>query len=616
MRTSSPQPPDPIPLAVGWGVLWSVALGLWIVAPVAVETHHIRPEGLVQWSLVIAGLGAAFAVIGAVLGYIGGFVVVLAERMTIGRFYSRPWAYGLLMPFVLSIGYVAQAVLIHWTSFRTLRGLSVYPSQVLGIAAACAAAAIAATIAYRFIVRSRARPPASVLAWCAAAAAIVAATSLAAQTTRLPEVPELGGLERTRTPAGETPLLFIGLDGATWRVLEPAIASGAAPTLRRLVESGMHGTVEALWPPHWSGAAWAAIVTGLPREVTGVYEDLAAEAPGLPIFQVPIQSTPILNPFYTVRAAYRAGGIIRYTPPPRPLLRGIPVWQLLHRAGVDTAVVRWRFTFPPEGQAGIVVSDFVGNDQWEEMGVRRPDGRTAVAPAELADRLLAPFETDGPSDPALFSRLLPGPRPAKPADALGDPIVELELASDIDDRTFEAAESILRMKPRLGFAAVYIGGLDSVEHAFWQYRFPEDYANPPAQADIERLGPVLDRYVQYFDARLARLLALYEREPNVVIVSDHGQGASTTSSKWRGWHTKEGIFIAAGPSVPHRAGRIDVSYYDVLPTLVALKGFSTPEALPGRSVVSVEGVHPASRLDWTGATDRGDPRLPMEQSRH
>ena len=215
-----------------------------------------------------------------------------------------------------------------------------------------------------------------------------------------------------------------------------------------------------------------------------------------------------------------------------------------------------------------------------------PPAADTVTPENRADELLSPFRSEAPSDPELFDRLLPGPVPQKPADALLDPIKELRIASDIDDRTFAVSETILRKNPRQSFLAVYIGGLDSVEHAFWQYRFPEDYPDaPPAKHDIERLGPVVDRYVRYFDRRLQRLLDLYATAPNVLIVSDHGHGRATTIAGWRGWHTKEGIFVAAGPSVPQRAGRIDVSYYDVVPTVAWLKGFRHPQSLTGRAVL-------------------------------
>jgi len=317
-----------------------------------------------------------------------------------------------------------------------------------------------------------------------------------------------------------------------------------------------------------------------------VYEDLAASAPGLPLFQAPLFSVLRLNPFYSIRSTLVEAGVIRLTPPPRPLLRAKPVWQMLHEAGVRTAVVRFRFTYPPHGQADIVVSDWVGRDQWEGLRVRRQPRIAPVLPENRTDELLAPFRSEAPSDPELFARLLSGPRPAKPADAVLDPIHELGIASDIDNRTFEVSETIIRTDPELPFLAVYIGGLDSVQHAFWPYRFPDDFpASPPAPADVERLGKVLDEYVRYLDARLRRLLDLYAREPNVVIISDHGFGPTDFNSGWRGWHSREAIFIASGPSVPELRRSIAASYYDIVPTIARLKGFRAPKIVRGRSVL-------------------------------
>src|SRR5262249_30553801 len=151
------------------------------------------------------------------------------------------------------------------------------------------------------------------------------------------------------------------------------------------------GTVEALWPPYWSGAAWAAILSGRPREVNGVYEDIAAEAPGLPPFQIPIAASLELNPIYSIRSLLIGTGVITAMMPPRAILRGRPVWELLHDAGVDSAVVRFRFTNPPGTQANLMISDAVGYDEWERLGVRRDPRPEAVGPASRADELLAPF---------------------------------------------------------------------------------------------------------------------------------------------------------------------------------------------------------------------------------
>jgi len=125
-----------------------------------------------------------------------------------------------------------------------------------------------------------------------------------------------------------------------------------------------------------------------------------------------------------------------------------------------------------------------------------------------------------------------------------------------------------------------------VQHAFWQYRFPNDFPGAsPAQSDIDRLGRVPDEYVRYLDERLGRLLALYAKEPDVLIVSDHGAGPTTIPSSWRGWHAQEGVFIAAGPSIPHSTKSVSVSYYDVVPTIARLKGFREPDVVHGRALV-------------------------------
>jgi hypothetical protein len=564
---------------------WGVALGMWWLAPKVIQTHRIRPDGTLQWLVVIAGLTAICALIGSYLSFLGSFALAVLEKALLGTFRDRIWAYGLFGGVIVGVTYTLQSFLIHWTSFRSFN-LTDYLGDVFAVAAFFLISSGICAALYRQITARAPRPRASVLAGILIVVAASGAlfNLLSASSEGLPE-PNHGALERLASGSGDPPLLFIGLDGGTWRLLDRAIQDGSAPTLRNLVARGRTGTVQALWPPHWSGAAWAAILTGLPREVTGVYEDLAAIGPGLPIMQVPLASDPRLNPFYVVRAGLRASRLIRFTPPPRALLRGKPIWQLLHEARVDTAVVRFRFTYPPHGQAGVVVSDWVGKDQWENLGVQRQAGPDTVTPASRADELLRPFSSEAPSDPELFGRLLPGPTPRKPDDALLDPIQELRIASDIDDRTFRVSEAILTRNPNQSFLAVYIGGLDSVEHAFWQYRFPEDFPrDTPAQQDVERLGPVLNRYVSYFDRRLQRLLALYASTPNVLIVSDHGHGPATFVTSWRGWHTREGILLAAGPSVPRREERIDVSYYDVLPTIAWLKGFRS-QSPAGRSVL-------------------------------
>jgi hypothetical protein len=581
--------PDVVLVLARWGALWACVLGIWIVAPPLLQVHRLRPARPVAWLEVEIGLFALFALVGMVLGVMGGFAIAAIETLARRRFRRRLWVYRLAVAPMVAVGYVGDALLVHRNTFGSLDGAwSMYGRDAILAAVGVVVGSMLLAWFYLRVVIARELRPAT-LARPLCAAALIGAVALVPQAPpRLPAVPVTIDAHPS---ANAPPLLFLGLDGATWRVLEPAIASGQAPTFRRIVETGMHGTIEAQWPPYWSSAGWASILTGLPRDVTGVYEDLAGTAPGLPWFQIPQSMSIVTSPMLVLRAAMVQSGAIRFTPPPRALLNGTPVWELMHNAGINSAVVRFRFTYPAVDQADIVISDWAGRDEWENLGVRRDMLADSVGPRSDATELLAPFRQETPWNPALFSSLLPGPVPPKPRDARSDPIDALRIASDIDERTFYSAESILRRHRAQPFLAIYIGGLDATEHAFWQYRFPSDFnTNLPSPADVERLGPVLDRYVHYVDERLGQLLAEYSVAPDVVIVSDHGHGPTTTASDWRGWHTKDGVFLAAGPGVAHRTANVAVSYYDVLPTLLDLEGLRHLQGLSGHSLrVSPDG---------------------------
>lgn len=575
--------PDPMILAPAWGSLWGVAFGTWALIPSIISAHHIRVEHAGQWGVLLFGLVVIFALIGAFLGFVGGFVLTVVEQLVLGSFRDRVWAYALLTSVVVIAGYGLQDYAIETVTYRSSRVPALYLDEVKALALLAVVTAACAIGAYWIVTRAakRLRPRLLVVALLAVGVTGAAAAVTRSAVERLPNA-NVGSLVRRDDSSTSVPLLFVGIDGATWRVLEPVMQSGGAPTLRAIRDRGTYGDIEALWRPYWSGAAWASIITGLPRETTGIYEDLAAIAPGLPPFQVALFASLKLNAIYTARQYLRDAGVISFVRPPRALLRGKPVWQLLHEAGVNSAVLRFPFTYPPSGQAEIVVSDWVGRDAWEDMGVQHRTTSDAVTPPELANQLLAPFQPDA-GDPHLFERLVGERAPRKPADAVLDPFEYLRASADVDERMFEVSSVVLKRNPKQPFLAIYVGGLDSAEHAFWQYRFPEEYAaNPPAEEDVKRFAPVIDRYVKFIDERLRVLLTMYQEEPNIVIVSDHGQGASQIPAGWRGWHTKDGVFLAAGPSVPTRTEPVKMSYYDVLPTLVSLEGFTAPAGLTGR----------------------------------
>lgn len=579
-----------IRLALGWGALWGVAVGFSLLAAPLLRSHHLCPDDPSQWIVLGLFLFVTFGGLGALLSLFACSVLVAWEALRRRSFRDPTWAYALAVAPLLGLSYFADAAAIEWLNFGRVAGLGRH-RFLFGVAATVelAAAASAIWIYAQLAARPRRVRPsglATVLLGAAALAASYLPQQISCRATSEETVARsLVRLAGDRRAA--SPLLFVGLDSGNWPTLRPLLERNSVATFQHLIISGTHGEVRAFPPPFWSAPAWAAIITGATREANGIHEDLVAIAPGLPSFEVPLTLDLVLDPVLAFEYALLRADLVRLVPHPRSSLKRPPFWELLSQAGVETAVVRFPFTFPADGRADFVISNWVGSDEWKLLGVRTEAESGLAAPPALDSELRAPFSGDSPEDEKIVADLLAGNMPEKPTDSVIDPVEVLRLAASIDRRTFEASMRLIRSHPDLGLLAVYLGGFDSVCHAFWQYRFPEEFpASPPSAANVQAFGPVIDRYLEFLDHELGRLIQAYESSPNVIVIADHGHEAIHSHMLWKGWHAERGgIFLAAGPGIPHQAQELEVSYLDVVPTLLELEGFAQPESLPGHSLL-------------------------------
>jgi len=371
---------DAAPLATTWGALWGPVAGVWLLAPRLLESHRLYPASPVQWLTVMAGLLVIFMALGALLGFISGIPLAVAQAAARGRVRQPRWFYGLMVGPVMAAVYLADSLLGFWVSFRSLpdsAGTWLVPGLFILLAG------VGLALACRWVSDRGNTPSPTWLAGMLSVAIVAGGVTLPFRVSGAPAVAADPPRAMSCQPPS-SPLLFVGLDSGTWRVIDPLVNRGDLPNLKRLLDTGMRGDVDALWPPYWSGAAWGAILTGYGREETGIFEDMAARAPGVPPFQVPFAFDLLLNPLVGIRSLLDATGIVEFTPPPRALLGREPFWEPLDRAGVPTAVVRFRFTYPAASRVGVMVSDWIGRDQWNLMLRADPDVKEGlVAPLEI-----------------------------------------------------------------------------------------------------------------------------------------------------------------------------------------------------------------------------------------
>ncbi|MCK9463528.1 MAG: alkaline phosphatase family protein [Proteobacteria bacterium] len=392
------------------------------------------------------------------------------------------------------------------------------------------------------------------------------------------------------------PLLLVGIDGATWDLIDPLLQDGALPNLAKLLESGARAPLKT-YEPTLSPLIWTTIATGVLPGVHGI-RSFAAPVPG------------------TGKTAIVSSNMRRVK----------ALWNHLSDQGTTVGVIGWWATYPAEEVNGFVVSD-QANDMRRDnymlaldldvsAGEKAAADPRAVWPkelgAEIGGELALPTSITREQLARFFE--LPEGR----ADLLDEKNVDDEdilsvfkFAYLIDASFLEAGVRALE-KRRPTFAAIYLNGLDAAEHHFWKYMAPEKFRDVPA-ADVARYEDVIRNYYIYMDEALGRLLALYPLDTaTVIVVSDHGHVANAAydpKSKdhfarvCSGTHDRAppGVIAIAGKDVVPGADLGGASVLDITPTVLALLGAPVGEEMPGRvleQAISKEFLegHPIRRV--------------------
>ncbi len=363
-------------------------------------------------------------------------------------------------------------------------------------------------------------------------------------------------------------VVFVGLDGADWELLDPYMAGGVMPNLAALVRGGRGGVLTTIHPP-LSPLVWTTMMTGVGPLEHGVLDFTR------------------FNPRTGAREPITSAE------------RRVPaIWNMATAAGRSVAVLGLWATYPAEPVRGVVVSDRLFSFEFGEAepppGAVYPASREAWARQALA---AAEAEAGYPALHAYFPwlgedesrRILAEPNAfAQPVSALRRILVETAVYHRL------AADLLARQPPDL--TVLYIQGTDAIGHLFAPYAPPR--LPRVSHQDFARYGDVPRRYFAAIDALLGDMRRLAERSGAVlVIASDHGfrwrdrpdQPPSFAAATAGRWHREEGISLLWGPGVePAGSGHGDrASVRQVCATLLALLGLPPDPRLAGPPLAGV-----------------------------
>jgi predicted AlkP superfamily phosphohydrolase/phosphomutase len=313
-------------------------------------------------------------------------------------------------------------------------------------------------------------------------------------------------------------ILIIGLDSATFDLIEPWAAQGYLPQLARLMAEGSHGPLASTLQPT-TAPAWTTFMTGVNQGEHGLYDFVRRRADS---YNVEVtNSTHVKAPTF---------------------------FEIASRYGQHVISVNMPYTFPPRPVNGVMVG-----------GPFAPAfTREVVYPPEL-------FETIKTIAPDYFILTEYNPRAADPQAAYAQALLhEVELRKTV-------VAQLMQTLP-WDVCAVVTMATDEVQHTFWQcMTAPDD--DPLAQ-----YREVIREVYQRVDQLIGHLIELAANDgtgrPTIVMVlSDHGAGSLRWMINLNQWLAEAGYLKfqteKAGALKSARADglqRLMQTYKRVLPT--------------------------------------------------
>ncbi len=256
-------------------------------------------------------------------------------------------------------------------------------------------------------------------------------------------------------------LLIIGIDGATFNLINPWIEEGHLPNLKRLVQEGTSGNLASTLPPVTS-PAWPTFMTGCNPGKHGVFDFIQ----------------PSGSDFQLVNA----GRIKQPT-----------IWQRLSDAGYRVGVLNVPVTYPPQPLNGFMIS-----------GILSPKNACISYPEDLIIR-----HQGGLGE----YRVAPNVQYKSG--------IEAEFIDDIYALIRSHGDWALHLMEHEPWDVmmVHFIALDIMMHALWRFMDEQHprYESTPFKHAIRDGYKLVDEYA-------GRLMDKLSAEDSVIVMSDHGFG--------------------------------------------------------------------------------------------
>lgn len=262
---------------------------------------------------------------------------------------------------------------------------------------------------------------------------------------------------------------MIGLDGATFDIIDPLIEEGRLKNIKHLIERGVRGNLKSTIPP-LSPVAWTSFSTGKNAGKHGIFS-----------------FTELKKNSYEIQFV---NALSR---------KAKPIWVILSEFGKRVGILNIPISFPPDDVNGIMISGM------DTPGI----GSNFTSPPQLKKEILARFK-DYVIDYSFIGSV---------KKETGNKI--LENLFKTDEKRTEIARYLMN-RYVWDFFLVVLVGIDRVQHFFWHCMEKNHPRYNEEGAELFR-NAIFDMY-EKMDHLVGEIVANAGESTNIIIMSDHGAG--------------------------------------------------------------------------------------------
>jgi len=416
-------------------------------------------------------------------------------------------------------------------------------------------------------------------------------------------------------PNPNAKVAVIGIDGAWWEVIDPLIQQGRMPVFQHLIERGVRSSLQTLLPTE-SPRIWTTIATGKVPEKHHITSytvwKFAITGTILPITRIP-ESCDELN--------WMQGSIIQVMPINSTFRKAEAVWDILSDAGLSVGVLNWWASYPAEPVNGYVVSDHALYNRVVkyDIGVKQQAESYTVFPPQLLTEL-KPLDVEPEDIPVdSVSRFIHF-RSAQDREWYTNTtdyrLFDIQARASLfkfaypEDKTMiGVALHMLKTRPQPDFFAIYLNGMDPVEHFYLPYYFHERHGGRLLPDNVARLKDLVPEYAVFLDEAIGQIIAALDSNTTIIVVSDHGfDHQYYPEGRYEHAKAPAGVLIMSGDNIRH-GETISASVKDITPTVLSLFGLPVGHDMDGRVLTEAMdgGGTPVTYVDTYDTKIRDNP---------